>query len=124
MASSSFGHEAADLADSVKPLLNDELDIVRVRSLEFLGIIGERNPQPALTEIVNTSRDPVLATEALNSVVFFRDFFGDRYPVQRSDFHPVAQGGDIDDRLNYISGVPYPPRPPKAKKGGRKKKAE
>ncbi|MFV1968742.1 MAG: hypothetical protein ACC628_25270, partial [Pirellulaceae bacterium] len=61
------------------------------------------------------------ATEALNSVVFFRDFFQGRYPVDRSDFHPVSQGGDIDDRLNYINGVPYPPKPRKAKK--REKKA-
>jgi len=121
MACSSFGEEAADLAGCVKPLLKDDCPIVRVRAVEFLGIIGEQNPQPILTEIVNTTQDPVLATEALNSVVFFRDFFQNRYPVDRSDFHPVSKGGDIDDRLNYINGVPYPPRPPRAKKGRRKK---
>ena len=116
MVCSSFGKEAVDLAGSVKPLLSDDSDIVRVRALEFLGIIGQRNPQPALAEVVNTTRDPVLATEALNSVVFFRDFFQDRYSVRRSDFHPVCEGGDVDDRLNYINGVPYPPKPPKAKR--------
>jgi len=121
MACSSFGREAADLALCVKPLLKDDCPIVRVRAVEFLGIIGQQNPQPILTEIVNTTQDPVLATEALNSVVLFRDFFQDRYPVDRSDFHPVSKGGDIDDRLNYINGVPYPPRPPRAKKGRRKK---
>jgi hypothetical protein len=121
MACSSFGKEAADLADRVKPLLKDDCWIVRVRAAEFLGLIGERNPQPVLTEIVNSTQDPVLATEALNSVVFFRDFYQGRYPVERTDFHPVSKGGDIDDRLNYINGVPYPPRPPKAKKGRRKK---
>ena len=54
--------------------------------------------------------------EALNSVVFFRDFFGDRYGVERSDFHPACKGADIDDRLNYINGVPYPPKRPKRSK--------
>jgi len=122
MACSSFGEQAADLAGCVKPLLKDDCPIVRVRAAEFLGIIGEQNPQPILTEIVNTTQDSVLATEALNSIVFFRDFFQDRYPVDRSDFQPASKGGDIDDRLNYINGVPYPPRPAKSRKG-RKKKA-
>jgi uncharacterized sulfatase len=116
MACSALGMEAAELADAVKPLLEDESVIVRVRAVEFLGLIGKQNPQPLLTEIVNTTQDAVLATETLNSVVWFRDFFQDRYPVQRSAFHPVCSGGDIDDRLNYINGMPYPPRKPRAKK--------
>lgn len=116
MACSSFGQEAAELATRVQPLLEDETEIVRVRAAEFLGIIGQLNPQPLLTEIVNSTQDPILATEALNSVVFFHDFFPDRYRVQRADFHPVRQGGDIDDRLNYINGIPYPPKPARAKK--------
>jgi uncharacterized sulfatase len=124
MACSSFGEEAVDLANSVRSLLKDDCPVVRVRVAEFLGIIGEQNPQPLLTAIVNTTQDPVLATEALNSIVFFRDFFQDRYPVERSDFHPVAKGGDIDDRLNYINGVPYPPKPPRAKRGKRRKDAK
>lgn len=121
MVCNSFGKEAADFAICVEPLLKDDCEIVRVRAAEFLGIIGKQNPQPVLTEIVNTTQDPILATEALNSIVFFRDFFQDRYPVERSDFDPVSKGADIDDRLNYINGVPYPPRPPKGKKGRRKK---
>ena len=60
----------------------------------------------------------------LNAVVFFRDFFAGRYPVQRSDFHPVSKGADIDDRLNYINGAPYPRKPAKAKKGKARKKGE
>ena len=120
MACSAFGTEAADLTDTIKSLLEDESPIVRVRAVEFLGLIGEQNPQPLLTEIVNTTQDSVLATEALNSVVLFRDFFQDRYPVQRADFHPICTGGDIDDRLNYINGVPYPPKQPRAKKGRKK----
>jgi uncharacterized sulfatase len=121
MACSAFGTEAAELAPSVELLLNDDWEIVQIRAAEFLGIIGRQNPQPILTEIVNTTNDPVLATEALNSVVFFRDFFQDRYPVKRSDFNPVAKGGDISDRLNYINGTPYPRKPAKAQKGKKKK---
>jgi uncharacterized sulfatase len=119
MACSAFGEQAADLASDVGELLTDNHEIVRVRAAEFLGLIGRRNPQPILTKIINTTQNPVLATEALNSVVLFRDFFQDRYPVDRADFHPVCKGADIDDRLNYINGVPYPPKKPQV---GRRKK--
>ena len=40
--------------------------------------------------MVNTTKNPVEATEALNAVVWFKDFFEDRYPVTRYDFHPIA----------------------------------
>ncbi len=116
MVCTSFGKQAADLAGNVQPLLKDDSMIVRVRAAEFLGLVGKVNPQSSLTDVVNETQDPVLATEALNSVVWFRDFFQDRYPVKRADFHPVSKGGDIDDRLNYINGVPYPPRKPRKKK--------
>jgi uncharacterized sulfatase len=110
MVCTAFGQEAASLAGTVSPLLQDTSLTVRIRAAEFLGLIGAINPQPVLTEIVNTTADPIVATEALNSVVWFRDFFGNRYAVERSDFDPVSNGADIVDRLNYINGVPYPPK--------------
>jgi uncharacterized sulfatase len=116
MVCSRFGKQAVDLGGLVEPLVSDEAEFVRLRAIEFLGIVGRRNPQPLLTELVNATSDPVLATEALNSVVYFRDFYGDRYPVKRSDFHPKAKGADVMDRLNYLNGEPYPPKPGKRKK--------
>jgi len=99
------------------PFLKDPQDVVRIRTAEFLGQTGVVNPQPTLVDVVNTTDDPVIATEALNSIVWFRDFFQNRYPVQRSDFNPDASGADVDDRLNYINGIPYP-----AKKTAKQKK--
>jgi len=116
MACTTFGAKAGTLTDAVRPLLQDPSMTVRIRVAEFLGRIGKINPQPILTEIVNTTQNAVVATEALNSVVWFRDFFDDRYPVERSDFHPVNHGADVHDRLNYINGVPYPPKSPKNKR--------
>ncbi len=120
MVCTSFGKEAAPLNDLVRPLLDDASEIVRVRALEFLGSTGVTNPQSALIALVNQTKDPVLAVEALNSVVWFKDHFDGKYPIQRSDFHPKQTGGDIDDRLNYINGVPYPKEGAAKKKKGKK----
>ena len=110
MACSAFGDAASSLVPEIRPLLDDESSTVRIRTAEFLGLIGEINPQPVLTEIVNTTPNAVTATEALNSVVWFRDFFDGRYPVARSDFEPVNNGAGVERRLDYINGEPYPPR--------------
>jgi hypothetical protein len=122
MVCTAFGKEASSLADLVRPLLGDAEEIVRVRAIEFLGSTGLMPPQPALIKIVNTTTDTVLAVEALNTVVWFKDHFEGRHPVQRSDFHPKVRGGDIDDRLNYLNGIPYPKE--SGKKGGKGKKGQ
>lgn len=115
----SFGKEAASLTGQVRPLLQDKTMTVRIRAAEFLGSIGAINPQPVLTEIVNTTENAVETVEALNAVVWFRDFFDGRYPVERSQFKPITTLGDLSDRLNYINGLPYPPKPPRAKQGAK-----
>ena len=99
MACTAFGEQAQSLAPLAMPLLSDKEDIVRVRAAEFLGRIGKINPQVPLTKVVNATDDPILATEALNSVVWFKDFFGDRYPVKRSDFDRSSEGADVEDRV-------------------------
>ncbi|MBL9114624.1 MAG: sulfatase-like hydrolase/transferase [Verrucomicrobiaceae bacterium] len=108
MVCTSFGEKATSLEDLVRPLLHDPEEVVQVRAIEFLGSIGRIQPQPLLIDLVNKTSDPVLAVEALNSVVWLKDHFSGRYPVKRSDFHPKVSGGDVDDRLNYINGNPYP----------------
>jgi len=120
MVCTAFGKEAAPLTDLVRPLLEDTSEIVRLRAIEFLGSLGAVDPQPLLIELVNATTDSVLATEALNSVIWFKDHFEGKHPVQRSVFHPGQTGGDIDDRLHYINGIPYPEAT--GKKAGKRKK--
>ena len=103
-----MGDNAKTLQEEAKPLLEDEEEIVRVRAAEFLGRIHAINPQTTLVNLVNTTSNPIIATEALNAVVLFKDFYSGRYPVSREDFQPVVSGADMDDRLNYINGIPYP----------------
>ena len=119
MACSAFGDKAAALAVDAMPLLKDDSMTVRIRAAEFLGLIGKVNPQVTLTEVVNTTTNAVVGAEALNSVVLFRDFFGDRYPVKYSDFKPGAKGDGVTRRLAYINGEPYPKTGSKKKKRGK-----
>ena len=108
MTCAAMGDNAKTLQEEAKPLLEDEEEIVRVRAAEFLGRIHAINPQTTLVNLVNTTSNPIIATEALNAVVLFKDFYSGRYPVSREDFQPVVSGADMDDRLNYINGIPYP----------------
>ncbi|MGC6447323.1 MAG: sulfatase-like hydrolase/transferase [Rubripirellula sp.] len=110
MACAAMGTQSSALTELAQKLLEDQEEIVRIRAAEFLGIVGKKNPQPTLINVVNTTGDPVVATEALNAVVLFKDFYDGRYPVTRDDFHPKTMGADVDDRLNYINGIPYPPK--------------
>ena len=117
MTCAALGTRASNLATQAMPLLKDPDETVRIRAAEFLGQLDIINPQETLVTLVNTTQDSIVATEALNAVVWFRDFFDGQYPVLRTDFQPIATGADVDDRLNYINGVPYP-----AKKNQRAKK--
>ncbi|MEC7679811.1 MAG: sulfatase-like hydrolase/transferase [Planctomycetota bacterium] len=110
MVCAAMGTQSSALTEIAQKLLEDQEEIVRIRAAEFLGIVGKKNPQPTLINVVNTTGDPVVATEALNAVVLFKDFYDGRYPVTRDDFHPKTMGADVDDRLNYINGIPYPPK--------------
>ena len=118
MTCAAMGVKASSITSEALPLLDDSQEVVRIRAAEFLGIIGKVNPQTTLIKLINNTSDPIVATEALNAVVLFRDFYGDKFPVTRDDFNPIVSGADMDDRLNYINGIPYPPKKkPKAPKG-------
>lgn len=121
MACSAFGKDAEEFATQVQPLLNDDRPIVRVRAAEFLGMIGSIDPQTELRKVVNTAEDPVVVTEALNSVVYFQDCVKPAYPIDVATLKPTAKGGDIDDRINYLKGDPYPAKAKKDKPKGKGK---
>jgi hypothetical protein len=120
MAAAAFGPEASVLADSARPLLKDDNLMVRVRAAEFLGGLRSIDPQPVLRKIVNSTENPVEATEALNAVVHFRDLLTDPYPIDVATLKPLSKGADVMDRWNYLNGDPYPKK--KKKPAARKTK--
>jgi len=107
MSCTAFGEAAMALAPRAEVLLKDPEPAVRLRAIEFLGLLGVMNPQPSLVELVNGADSPIFATEVLNSVVWFRDHFGGTYPVQRSAFTFQSTHDGVQRRLNYLDGDPY-----------------
>lgn len=120
MACSALGNRVAGLADDVKPLLKDTSLIVRVRAAEFLGLIDQIDPQPALVDVVNSTANAVEATEALNSIVYFQDCHRPAYKVDAASLKPASKGDGVTRRLEYLTGES--PKPVPKKRAGKKKK--
>ncbi len=102
IVASSFGDEARDLMPIAARLVFANSEVVRIRAAEFLGIMGSMNPQPTLMHIVNNTSNPVVATEALNVMVFFADKADGAYPVNVSAIKPAVDGKGIAARLTYL----------------------
>lgn len=126
MVCSAFGIQAAEFSATVGKLAeSDNSPVVRMRSAEFLGLIGERSPQPIFIDIISNTDSGVVATEVLNSVTYFADFTDyevDSEALGKAAKHlyqPKITGGDgVIQRLDYLNGQPYKSKP----LGGKKKK--
>ena len=103
-ACSCFGRRAETLVPIAKKLLADENLMVRLRAAEFLGIVGEINPQPVLTEILNETKSHVEATIVLGSVVYFRDYAPPKYPFDASQLKMEVKSDGVNRRLEYLTG--------------------
>jgi uncharacterized sulfatase len=97
---SCFGERAASLSERARELLKDSDLLVRLRSAEFLGIIGAEDPRPTLSEVLRISQSPVISLLTLNTVVFFHD----RSPGLRFELPPLAATNDeVNRRLEYLN---------------------
>ncbi|MDB2429805.1 sulfatase [Akkermansiaceae bacterium] len=71
---SSFGKQAAPFYEQAKKLAADDAEpLVRTRAAEFLGLTGQQDPRPVLTEVLNATEDHILANLILNTVVVLQD---------------------------------------------------
>ena len=71
---STFGKQAAPFYEQAKKLAADDAEpLVRTRAAEFLGLTGQQDPRPVLTEVLNATEDHILANLILNTVVVLQD---------------------------------------------------
>lgn len=100
----SLGPAAAPLVNAVKPLLNDEKNLVQVRAIEFLAMHHAIEPQQPMLKVLKSAKSPVTNLIALNAVVFLQDHHGYQFSIRAAD---VSQkNGEVNRRLEYLSGKP------------------
>ena len=104
---SSFGEQANSFAQRANDIAqSDEENLVRLRAIEFLALIGQENPSQLLPALLISAANEVEATIILNTAVLLRDFT--EYGIQiDSEMIPLSlsdpQRLNIDRRLNYLS---------------------
>ncbi|QDT14129.1 sulfatase-like hydrolase/transferase [Alienimonas californiensis] len=103
MVCTAFGERAASLAPLVRPLLEDDSPVVRLRATEFLGRIGAVEPQPLLATLLNETDSPIFAAEVLNTIVWFADHVVGTAPVDPSVLKPQVRGDSVARRLEYLN---------------------
>jgi len=99
-----YGQDAVELVDLVKELLDDPDTMVRVRAVEFLGMVGVIDPRAPLLSIVNGTDDPIEKLIALQSAAFFHEHPVLAFPFSADSFGPAAPGGEAERRIRYFRG--------------------
>lgn len=100
----SFGEDASELVGTIRPLLEDEDRMVRVRAAEFLGRIGKIDPREVLIDVVNASKHPVEHLIALNAAAFFHENGKMAYPMDPANLKTVSPNSEAQRRVQYFSG--------------------
>jgi hypothetical protein len=108
-----FGSEAAPLADSVRPLLNDDQLLNRARAAMVLAMTSDYDPRPVFADVLKSSDSPVETLIILNMLVYLKD----GGPRIEFTINPkeMNTGGEVGRRIEYLTGVD-PASKPKAKK--------
>ncbi len=96
--------QGEDFAADARKLLKDDNLMVRLRAAEFLGTRGDFDPQPVLSEILNTTDSPVEALITLNTVVYFTDCAPKRYPFDLKRLKMKVKAGEVQRRIDYLRG--------------------
>ena len=104
---STFGEQDNRLIQKASGIAqSDDENLVRLRAIEFLALIGQENPSQLLPALLASASNEVEATIILNTAVLLRDFTN--YEIQiDSGMIPSSLSGaqllNIDRRVNYLS---------------------
>lgn len=100
-----YGQEAVELVDLVKELLDDPGAMVRVRAIEYLGMVGELDPRAPLVTIVNESSEPVAKLISLQSAAFFHERPTLAFPFSADSFNPIDPKEEGERRIRYFDST-------------------
>ena len=113
---SCFGKAASEFIPKAKTLAaKDAEPLVRVRAAEFLALIGAADPQEVLMDVLATAEHPLETLLTLNTVVLLRDGKpGYEFTITPADIK--TQGGEVNRRIQYLTGKIAPKKPRKKRK--------
>ena len=104
---STFGEQADRFIQRANDIAkSDDENLVRLRAIEFLALIGQENPSQLLPALLASAANEVEATIILNTAVLLRDFTEDDIQIESEMIPPSLSGPqllNIDRRLNYLS---------------------
>ncbi|WP_146521658.1 sulfatase-like hydrolase/transferase [Stieleria varia] len=111
VACSSHGKAVASLAPRAQELLLDIEPLVVVRAIEFLAMVSDIDTMPYLYRSFERATNEPEALRMVNSAVYLRDLYGDRFPIdpKRLQFAAILdrrKNSELDRRLDYLSGKP------------------
>ncbi len=104
---SSFGTEAASLYGQAEVLAaGDPEPLVRMRAAEFLGLAGQIDPMPILSQVFYSAKDETTANLILNTVTLLLEQRKElEFEVRRDEVNPewIDKPNDlVNRRLEYI----------------------
>jgi arylsulfatase A-like enzyme len=101
---SAHGRRAHSMAERAKHLADGDPELlVRTRAAEFLGLIGARDPQPVILDVLRKSRSGVEVNLILNTLVLLRDG-KTAYDFRITPEDMGATGQYVKRRLTYLTG--------------------
>lgn len=103
---STFGQEAASLAQAAKDLAQNDADrLVRIRAAEFLGLIEAADPAPVFHQALKESTNGIEAGLILNSLTLLGDGEpGYDFNVSADMFRPeILRNDTVKRRLEYLA---------------------
>lgn len=102
---SCFGEQAAPFYERARDLCQHRELLVRTRAAEFLGLNGQQNPVPVITDALRQTGDGVEALLILNSLVLLMDGpYGYAFSLEESDLQQeVREDPEVQRRIVYIA---------------------
>ena len=103
---STFGKEAEEFFEKAGQLAtSDKFPLVRMRAAEFLGLAGETDPMPVLSEILVQVDDPIEANLVMNSITLLRDgkpSYEFTFPDVKSAGWMRERKAEAQSRMKYL----------------------
>jgi hypothetical protein len=107
MTCSSFGAEAADLADQIASIAaKDPEPLNRVRAAEYLALYATTDPKPVIMQALTETQSEIVILEILNTIALLKDV-GSPYafPINPDMLDTEIEWNEVQSRIKYLEEI-------------------